>query len=390
MLFKNIIGQAEIKQRLIQSVKDNRVSHAQLFLGMPGSGDLALAWAYAQYIACENKKDDDSCNTCSSCVKYNKLVHPDLHFIYPSNKTSKKEAEGKKDASQIKRQDFIEEWRKTLSQNPYMELHNWFESIEIENKQAIINVDDSSQIIKIVSLKSYESEYKVVIIWMAERMNTQASNKILKVLEEPPEKTLFILIARSQEQLLPTIISRTQLIKIPRLLDSEILTALRQELGADELEANVITPLADGNWNEAARILFSEEAAREQTEEYLQWMRSCFGYDKKISDLLKMGDQFADKKREKQKMFLQFGLHITRECLMLNLGENKLVRLNEKDKELFVKFSQFIHPVNSNAISEALSEAYYHIERNANPKILFLDLSFKIGNLLKIKQTEII
>jgi DNA polymerase-3 subunit delta' len=388
MLFKDIIGQAEIKKRLIQSVKENRVSHAQLFLGMPGSGDLALALAYAQFISCENRQEDDSCNTCLSCIKYNKLVHPDLHFVFPTN-TTKKEGEGKKESSKSKRLEFIEEWRHSLLNNPYLELHNWFEDIEIENKQAIINVEESTEIIKIVSLKSYESEYKVVIIWMAERMNAAAANKILKVLEEPPPKTLFLMVARNQEQMLPTIISRTQLLKIPRLHDHEIILALKERLSADEEDATVITPLAEGNWNEASRIMLNEEAAREQTEEYLQWMRNCFAFEKKIGELLNMGDDFADKKREKQKMFLQFGLHITRECLMLNLGGNSLVRLNENDKTSFGKFSQFIHPSNCSFIADVISEASYHVERNANPRILFLDLSCKIGNLLRMKQAEL-
>lgn len=388
MLFKDIIGQSEIKKRLIQSVKENRVSHAQLFLGMPGSGDLSLALAYAQFISCENRLDEDSCNNCLSCIKYNKLVHPDLHFVFPSNST-KKEGEGKRESVKSKRLEFIEEWRSSLLNNSYLELHNWFEDIEIENKQAIISVEESTEIVRIVSLKAYESEYKVVIIWMAERMNASAANKILKVLEEPPAKTLFLLIARSQENILPTIISRTQLIKIPRLQENEIIQALKQRLGADDQEALVIAPLAEGNWNEAARIMLNEEAAREQTEEYLKWMRNCFVYDKKVADLLSMGDDFADKKREKQKMFLQFGLHITRECLMINLGDNDLVRLNESDKISFGKFSQFIHPSNCSAIADAINTAFFHVERNANPRILFLDLSFKIGSLLKMKQAEL-
>ncbi len=387
MLFKNIIGQAQVKEKLIQSVKENRVSHAQLFLGSPGSGDLALALAYAQYISCENRLEDDSCNSCLSCVKYNKLVHPDLHFVFPSNAPIK-EGDNKKEVTKSRRMEFMDDWRHSVLENPYLELYNWFENIQIENKQAVITVHESTEIIKLVSLKSYEAEYKVVIMWMAERMNEPASNKILKVLEEPPPKTLFILLARNQEKILPTIISRTQLIKISRLQDQEIIAALKSNHGADEKEASVIAPLAEGNWNEASRIMLNEEAAREQTDEYLLWMRNCFAFEKKISELLDMGDDFADKKREKQKMFLQYSLHVTRECLMIHLKGFDLVRLSEADKVSFGKFSQFIHPDNCAALANAMSEAFYHIERNANPKILFLDLSLKIGRLLRIKQPE--
>jgi DNA polymerase-3 subunit delta' len=181
------------------------------------------------------------------------------------------------------------------------------------------------------------------------------------------------------------ILSRTQLIKIPRLPDEEIANALRERRGADEQSGAVITSLAEGNWNEASRIMENDEAAREQSVEYLNWMRNCYGYDKKVSELMSMGDDFADKKREKQKMFFQYGLHITRECLMLNLPGNIPVRLNMDDKLSFGKFSQFIHPGNCDEIASALSEAFFHIERNANPRILFLDLSFKIGKLLKLK-----
>jgi len=387
MLFKNIIGQAQVKEKLIQSVKENRVSHAQLFLGMPGSGDLALALAYAQYISCENRLEDDSCNICLSCVKYNKLVHPDLHFVFPSN-APVKEGDNKKEVTKSRRMEYMDDWRQSVLENPYLELHNWFENIQIENKQAVITVHESTEIIKLVSLKSYEAEYKVVIMWMAERMNESASNKILKVLEEPPPKTLFILLARSQEKILPTIISRTQLIKISRLQDQEIIGSLKNIHGADDKEASVIAPLAEGNWNEATRIMLNEEAVREQTDEYLLWMRNCFAFEKKISELLDMGDDFADKKREKQKMFLQYSLHVTRECLMLHLKGFQLVRLSEADKASFGKFSQFIHPDNCAAIANVMSEAFYHIERNANPKILFLDISLKIGRLLRIKQPE--
>jgi len=387
MLFKNIIGQAQVKEKLIQSVKENRVSHAQLFLGMPGSGDLALALAYAQYISCENRLEDDSCNICLSCVKYNKLVHPDLHFVFPSN-APVKEGDNKKEVTKSRRMEYMDDWRQSVLENPYIELHNWFENIQIENKQAVITVHESTEIIKLVSLKSYEAEYKVVIMWMAERMNEWASNKILKVLEEPPPKTLFILLARSQEKILPTIISRTQLIKISRLQDQEIIGSLKNIHGADDKEASVIAPLAEGNWNEATRIMLNEEAVREQTDEYLLWMRNCFAFEKKISELLDMGDDFADKKREKQKMFLQYSLHVTRECLMLHLKGFQLVRLSEADKASFGKFSQFIHPDNCAAIANVMSEAFYHIERNANPKILFLDISLKIGRLLRIKQPE--
>ncbi len=247
MRFKDVIGQGPVKQRLIKTVKDNRVSHAQLFLGPEGSGKLALAIAYAQYINCTNKSPDDSCGTCPSCIKYSKLIHPDLHFIYPTAPLEKLE----KPISL----DFIAKWRELLTDTRcYLDLPAWYEKIGIERKQAIINTRDCSEILKTLSYKSYEAEYKVMIIWMVEKLFHAAAPKILKILEEPPDKTLFILVSENQEQILKTILSRTQLIKIPSIDEDVLIESLIGE-GYEQSRVNDAVRISGGNYLEANRLL---------------------------------------------------------------------------------------------------------------------------------------
>ena len=226
MLFKDIIGQEEIKKKLIKTVEENRVSHAQLFSGPEGAGSLPLAIAYAQYISCENRSGNDSCGTCHSCFKYSKLIHPDLHFILPVASTPK--------VKEPLTDKFLEEWRVSFIENPYLNPAEWYKAIGLENKQGFINVAESNEIIRKLSLKSYESEYKVVIIWLPEKMNKSAANKLLKIIEEPPSKTLFLMVTENSTNILPTIYSRVQVIRIPKLEEAEILLALQQGFDLEE------------------------------------------------------------------------------------------------------------------------------------------------------------
>ncbi len=376
MLFAEIAGQLAVKERLIQSVKENRVSHAQLFLGPEGSGNLALAIAYAQYLCCEQKQANDSCGQCSSCIKYSKLIHPDLHFVYPVANT-------KEVPTKAKSIDFIKIWRTAIAESSYLNLNQWYEYIGIENKQAIISVEDASEIIRKLSFKSFESEYKVMIIWMPEKLNQSAANSLLKILEEPPVKTLFLLVAENQDQLIRTVLSRTQIIKVGKLSDADLLQEINTHFEIPTEEAKRIVYLVNGNYTGALTLL-QKDHSNDLFELFQQWMRLCYKRDYK--SLINWGDGVSKIGREKQKNFIRYSLHIVRECLMLNYADAALVRMDGEDLSFAEKFKTFIHYTNSYQITERLNEAFFHIERNANPKILFLDLSIRISHLLQVKE----
>jgi DNA polymerase-3 subunit delta' len=376
MLFKDIIGQKEVKRRLIQTVKDQRVSHAQLFLGSSGVGKLALAIAYAQYVNCSDKKEDDSCGVCPSCIKFEKLAHPDLHFIYPVAST--------KEVKKPQSNHFIESWRELLqNNNGYINLSQWHEALDIENKQAIINKDDCNSIIKTLGYKSYEAEYKVMIIWMVEKLFHSAAPKILKILEEPPEKTLFILISENQDQILATIKSRTQIVKIPKLKDEVLVKALMEKKDCSSTNAKRIVNLSEGNYHKALANLESDEDEKENFSLFRDWMRVC--YQRDVIKAVKFSGEVSKIGREKQKSFLNYALRTSRNGILLNLNQESLVKLENEELDFMKKFSPFINPANIQEFSTTFNEALFHIERNANPSILFLDLSLKLMRLLRLK-----
>lgn len=379
MRFNDVIGQVAAKQRLIKTVKDNRVSHAQLFLGPEGSGKLALAIAYAQYINCTNRTQDDSCGICHSCVKYGKLIHPDLHFIYPTAPLEKLD----KPISL----DFIAKWREMLLETRcYLDLPAWYEKIGIERKQAIINTRDCSEILKTLSYKSYEAEYKVMIIWMVEKLFHAAAPKILKILEEPPDKTLFILVSENQEQILKTILSRTQLIKIPSIDEDVLMEALIGE-GYEQSRVNAAVRISGGNYLEATRLLGMADEETQNFNWFSTWMRLCFSG--KVADTMEFIGEISKVSRDEQKGFLKYALRMIRQSLLIGADGNELVRLN-KEESGFIngsgakRFYPFIHQQNVHLIAGELNDSIYHIERNAHSGILFLDLSFKLGSYLKM------
>ena len=393
MKFSDIVGQEPLKQRLKRTVTDNRVSHAQLFLGPEGSGKLALALAYAQYINCRHRTPEDSCGECPSCRKYSKLIHPDLHFLYPINST--KEVTGTK----ILSKDFIAPWREFLQQNNYyVTLPDWFEKIGIEKKQGFINADDADSINRTLAYKAYEAEYKVMIIWMVEKMNITSANKLLKNLEEPPDKTLFILISENQDQIIATILSRAQLVKIPKVPDAEIQLALEQNYEIASAEASKIARLADGNYTTALMLSGktgsgsdSLEADRERFTVFREWMRRCFTISGNLKDYDKLQETIplllGDGSREKQKEMLTYGLDMFRICLQYNVGNHHLVKLVDEELAFVKNFSAFIHPRNIDFFEEEFNRAIFHIERNANAQIVLADLSHLIARILKIPVT---
>lgn len=371
MQFKDIIGQEEVKQRLVQSAKDGRISHAQLFMGPEGSGNLALAVAYAQFIACKNRSENDSCGTCPSCIKYKGLAHPDLHFAYPI--TSAKEGE----TSTL----YLPEWREAFLKNPYLNVFSWIQEIGAENKQGTISKFESEEILRKLSLTSYEGGFKVMIIWMAEKMNAAAANKLLKILEEPLDKTLFILVTEGTDQLLPTILSRTQLVKVNRIEDADMVKALMEKNGLSQEEAKRIAYLAEGNYNEALHLIKHADDENFNFAQFRSWMRLCF-----TKDVLKLApwvEGIAAIGREKQKNFLTYALGMMRETLMITYGNTTLVRLQGEELEFVKKFSPFVHGENCIPMTDEINRSIRDVERNANPKILFTDLSLKLMTLLK-------
>lgn len=393
MKFSDIIGQEPLKQRLRRTVLDNRVSHAQLFLGAEGSGKLALALAYAQFINCRKRTADDSCGECPSCRKYSKLIHPDLHFLYPINST--KEVSGTK----IMCKDFIIPWREFLLENNYyVTLPDWYDKIGIEKKQGFINAEDADGINRTLAYKAYEAEYKVMIIWMIEKMNVVSANKLLKNLEEPPDKTLFILISENQDQIIATILSRAQLIKFPRLTEYELQQGLEQHYRTETATAAKIARLADGNYATALMLAgksgfgaVSLETEQERFVIFREWMRRCFTIAGNLKDYDKLQETLpsllGDGSREKQKELLGYSLHMFRTCLQYHVGNHHLVKLDGEELAFVKNFSPYIHPQNIEKFDEEFNRAIFHIERNANANIVLTDLSHLIARILKIPTT---
>ncbi len=370
MLFKEIPGHEEIKDRLVRSIKENRVSHAQLFLGPSGSGNLALAIAYAQYINCTNKADADACGECGSCKKYEKYIHPDLHFSYPFIAKKSEEVST----------TYIKEWRKALSDSPYLGLQDWLLYLDAENKRPNINIAECHDIIKRLAYKSFEAEYKVLIMWLPEFLGNEG-NTLLKLIEEPPEKTLFILVAEQYDQLLNTILSRTQLVKINALNDKIVKEFLIGQ-GADEDAAARYAYLANGSLQAGMNLMEQNDDDLEGL--FVQWLRLC--YARKVVELQGLIDQIAVAAfgRENQINLLKFGLQVLRECIVHNAQVPEIIRFESKHFEL-PKLASIINTFNAPHIIDHLEKAIYHIERNANTKVLFLDLSIQVMRDLQRK-----
>ena len=378
MLFSDIIGQEHLKNHLQTSAKNGRIPHAQLFVGKEGSGTLPMAIAYAQFLLCNFSDDSETCN-----IKCNKLQHPDLHFAFPvtTNDSVKKHA-----VSNL----FLEEWRSFISQKPYGSLFNWLQHIGVENKQGLIGVDESLDIVKKLQLKAYEGGFKIMIIWMAEKMNIAAANKLLKLIEEPPEKTVFLLITESEEQIINTIRSRCQALYFPLLSEKNIADTLVKREQIRENEAVKIAHQSEGNYNKAVHILHSNSKDLLFEEWFITWIRAAFkakGNASVIQELISWSDSIAKSGRETQKQFLQYCLQFFRQALLLNYKSPELVFLETKSPKFDLKnFAPFVHSGNILAIEKELNDAMYHIERNGNAKIILLDLSMKLTRFLHKKE----
>ncbi len=385
MQFKNIYGQESIKKRLIQSVDAQRISHAQLFLGPEGSLKLPMAIAYAQYISCTNRikasgdSIGDSCGECPSCIKFNKLIHPDLHFIFPVIRM-------KGGSEKTVSDDYLDRWRSLLiEKQQIITLNDWNKKIEVQNQQPIINAEDCNQIIRKLSYKSYESEYKFLIIWMAEKLYYAAAPKLLKILEEPPDKTLFILIAEREEQMLNTILSRTQIIKFKRLTTENVSQWLAVNTTVSHEIISRTAHLSNGDLTTAYTLLEESDEAMQDFNLFRQWLRLCFKPVSNMNDLIDLSEKMASMGRENQKNYLNYGLNAIREAFVYNITKRTIPYENE-ESEFIKKLSPFIHETNIEGLEKAINDAIFHIERNINAKILFLDLSLIIVKLIRQKK----
>jgi len=369
MQFKDVVGQSKLKEKLIHGVRKNKISHAQLFIGEPGYGSLGLALAFAQYILCENKTEEDSCGHCPSCRKINDLQHPDLHFSFPTVQSISKTSNY-----------FYEDWRGLLKETSYFSLFDWIKRIDVKERKPIISVDESEDIHRKLKLKSYEGGYKIMIIWMAEEMNTQCANKILKLLEEPPGKTLLILLSKEDVKLLDTITSRCQILRVNRISEQELKLHLEKGFDLNTEEADSIASYSEGNIIKAKDMLHIGEDEHSLKDHFIELMRSS--YKKNVIDMMNWADAMAQAGKERQKVFLLYSSHMLRQCIIKNYTGNENIKVSEDELNFLDKFSPFVNGNNIRDFMKSIDEAYYQLERNANAKILFTLLCFQSMRML--------
>lgn len=380
MLFENALGQKHLKNHLVTSADSGRIPHAQLFVGPEGCGTLPIAMAYAQYVVSKiHEKDSQAYDSClHKCATF---THPDIHFAFPVSNSDRVKSHAVSD-------NYLQEWRQFLSEQPYGNLFDWYRFIGIEKKQGQIGVDEAHDIVKKLSLKSYEGGYKVLIVWMAEKMNIAASNKLLKLIEEPPRQTIILLIAEDEEQLIGTIRSRCQILHFPRLPEDVIAKGLLEK-GLGAAQAQQLAHEANGNFNKALDLMNQDSEDLVFEKWFVQWVRSAFkakGNKAAIHDLILWSDELAKVGREVQKKFLSYCIHIIRQALLVNYSAPDLVysKIHVDNFEL-KKFAPFVHENNIQSIFKELETAMIHVERNGNSRLIFTDLSIKLTRLLHTK-----
>lgn len=371
MFFSTIPGKINIKSMLTKNIDENRIAHAQIFLGRPGSGQLALALAYASYLLCHNKQDGESCGTCRACIKTHKFVHPDIHYAFPVVKVQGKVRK------EVTSNDFLPQWREALASNPYMDMNTWMHALSTDNAQPNINVKECNEIIKKLGLKTFEADHKILIMWMPEYLRKEG-NRLLKLIEEPPDNTIILLVAENQEELLNTILSRLQLVKVAPFTDEEIAQYLNNS-GLSEEEKNQITRLAAGNIN--AVISLEKDTSVSYSDELISWLRTS--YKLEPVELSAWVNDFARWGREAQKNFLEYGLHFFREYLFTLMTNNSDIKLSANELESAEKMKSLLTPSKTEALIEIFNNCITAIQRNANPKILMMAESMAIGRIMR-------
>lgn len=374
MQFKDVIGQRPTKELFVQLAREQRVPHAILLIGPPGNGKLAMALAFAQYLNCRDKSDSDSCGVCSSCLKYKKLIHPDLHFTIPVIKTSS--------VTKPTSTDYLPKWREFFLANPYPVYERWNQYIAEENKQGMIYVDEASEILQKLSRKSYEAEYKVSLIWLPETMNLTCANKILKVLEEPPANTLFILVSEEEQRLISTIRSRCQSIRLPKIVEQDLADALAGHPALGDNNPAVVARIANGNYILAEEMLREDEVRKYNHRQYTALMR--WGYSRNLQELLAWSDELSTIGRIRQLGFLRYCSEFTRENFMSNFKQPELVTMDEDEGKFAGKFAPFIHERNVLPLFTEFEKSVKDIAANGNAKVVFTDMALKISKLIRL------
>lgn len=374
MFFKDIVGQNEVKERLVTSARKGLIPHAQLFCGPEGIGKFPLALAYAQYLNCENPTDNDSCGKCASCVKYAHLTHPDLHFVFPIVKKAAK----KKEVCD----DYIADWREFVKQhNYYFNLTQWLDHIDAENSQGLIYAKESEEILRKLSLRIYEAKYKIMIIWLPEKMHESCANKLLKIIEEPTDNTIFLLVSDTPDNIITTIQSRCQRINVHGVAESDIVQALESEYNILPDDAANVAHLSKGSYLKAVETISLNEEHKFFFNLFVQMMRAS--YARNIKEIKTIGNELAAIGRENQKSFLIYSQRMVREYFVSNLHQPEITYLAQDEANFGIRFAPFINERNIVGFMDELALAERHIEQNVNAKMVFFDLCLKITMLIK-------
>ncbi|MBQ5644806.1 MAG: DNA polymerase III subunit delta [Bacteroidaceae bacterium] len=368
VFFKDIIGQSTVIDRLRRSVDDNKLAHALLISGPQGNGKLPIAIALANYLLC-GKSGGDACGVCPTCVKLGKYIHSDLHFVFPVKKKKGSDSAPVSD-------DYITEWRELLSKNPYFSYDDWLVKLDVENQQPMIYERESAEILHKLSMQSREGGWKVVIIWLPEKMKEACSNKLLKIIEEPPQKTLFLLVSEEPDKIIATILSRTQRIDVPRIAMGDVENALVARYGLSLNDAKVVAQQSGGNWEKAEEQLSVNEEKALYLDLFMQLMRVA--YARNIRDMKAWSEQVAALGRERQKRLLDYCQRMIRENFIMNFREEEMIYMSQAERNFSVRFSPFVNERNIFGIMEELSEAQRHIEQNVNAKMVFFDMSLRM------------
>ncbi|RBL93617.1 DNA polymerase III subunit [Chitinophaga flava] len=379
MLFSEIIGQAAAQQQLIQSIQQNRLSHAMILLAPEGAGGLPLGLAFTQYLVCENKQTHDACGRCPACLKASQYIHPDIHFSYP--------VIPRKPGDKPVSTDYISEWREFVATNPYGNAYDWLQFIGAENKQGNITASECQDIIRKLNLKSFESGYKILVMWMPEYLGNEG-NRLLKLIEEPPANTLFILIAENQEQILATILSRTHLIKINPLQRDEMEKALVERAKVPAARARQVATITAGNYREAIFLL--QNSDDDYHELLRNWLNYLFTGNRVALQEWIEGISSAKTGRENQKQFLRYFINLLEHTLRLRYLDKTQLAFSDEEVDFATKLSKLADLEQTAQIVETLDNAYYHIERNANAKMLFHALSIKLQYIFKKKPIPVL
>ena len=362
--FNKVIGQKGLKADLIREINSEKISHAQLFGGKQGYGGLAMALAFTQYLFCTDRGTEDSCGKCASCIKVQDLQHPDLHFVFPV-------VQGIAKTSSF----FLKDWRQQIKENPYFNLFNWTSRIDSKERKPIISVEESKDILRKLSLKSFEGGYKVMIIWLPEEMNADCSNKLLKILEEPPVNTLFLLVSENPDNLIITIRSRTQFLRIPKIQLEDLSNFLKANFSLNAIQADYISSFAEGDLLRALEFIDTSAEKDLYRDKFIQMMR--VSYKKDVLGMLDWAEAISAEGKERHKLYLVYSLHMFRQSILNNyIGEN-MMRVSEEEEKFLKNFAPFISGNNIQDFMKTFDDAYYHIDRNANSKILFTQLCFQ-------------